>query len=226
MAKTILLADDSATIRKIVELTFSGTEFRLQTAESGEQALAALESEPPDLVLADVVMPGPDGYELCSTIKTSDRPVPVILLAGTFEPFDAERASACGADAHLVKPFESEGLLAKVKELLAPLEEKTEADEPVTEGEPSDETAGEPVETPAATPPADEIIEPVEPGGTKPAEGARTEPVQAPPELVDAVARAVIERLSADVVREIAWEVVPDLAAVIIRERIRDLEKD
>ena len=118
MARTILIADDSPTIRKIVELAFSDTDIRVESAQGGGEALHRLADVRPDLVLADVVMPDPSGYELCRTIKSSERPVPVVLLAGTFEPFDAERARQCGADGHLVKPFESEALRAKVHALL------------------------------------------------------------------------------------------------------------
>jgi CheY-like chemotaxis protein len=113
MPKTILLADDSPTIRKIVELTFSDTEIRVEAVAGGTEALDRLDNLEPDLVLADVVMPEPSGYDICSRVKESDRPVPVLLLAGSFEPFDEERANACGADGHLVKPFESSHLRKK-----------------------------------------------------------------------------------------------------------------
>ncbi len=119
MRRTILLADDSVTIRKIVELTFSDTDIRVCSVASGQEALDRLSELRPDLVLADVVMPGPSGYELCRAIKTSDRPVPVLLLAGTFEPFDAGQARECGSDGHVTKPFDSRQLVFRVEQLLA-----------------------------------------------------------------------------------------------------------
>lgn len=119
MPKKVLLADDSVTIRKVVELTFADTDIRVDAVASGAEALERFRAAPPDLVLADVVMPGPDGYDLCRRVKESDERVPVILLAGTFEPFDPERARLCGADGHLVKPFESRVLLDRVERLLA-----------------------------------------------------------------------------------------------------------
>lgn len=119
MSRKVLLADDSVTIRKIVEITFSDTDIRVDAVGSGSEALQRFENAPPDLVIADVVMPGPSGYELCERIKASSNPVPVLLLAGTFEPFDRDRATACGADGHLVKPFESRTLVEKVEALLA-----------------------------------------------------------------------------------------------------------
>ncbi len=118
MTKTILVADDSVTIRKVVELTFHDTEIRVEAAGTGREALAKIEALTPDLVLADVIMPGPSGYEVCRTVKNSRCPVPVLLLAGTFEPFDAARARACGADGCVVKPFEARVLLERVRGLL------------------------------------------------------------------------------------------------------------
>jgi len=119
MTKTILVADDSVTIRKVVELTFHDTEIHVESAGTGREALERIEACRPDLVLADVIMPAPSGYELCRTVKRSHRPVPVLLLAGTFEPFDAERARACGADGCVVKPFESRALFERVSALLS-----------------------------------------------------------------------------------------------------------
>ena len=119
MPRTVLLADDSVTIRKIVEITFGDTDMRVVCVASGREALERFDELRPDVVIADVVMPGPSGYEVCERVKASARPVPVLLLAGTFEPFDAERARSCGADGHLVKPFESRALLARVEDLLA-----------------------------------------------------------------------------------------------------------
>jgi DNA-binding response OmpR family regulator len=227
MARTILLADDSPTIRKIVELTFSDTEFRVETADNGDAALAKLESLRPDLVLADVVMPDPTGYEICRAVKQSENPVPVMLLAGTFEPFDAELARECGADTHLVKPFESRTLRERVERLLAPLE----AVEPVPATEQQADDVEEIVEQ--LTDEADGEGAAVAAVELEDAEPAMTTEAQAPedlpevaPELVDAVAREVLKRLSTDILREVAWEVVPDLAAKIIRERIRELERD
>lgn len=118
MPKTILLADDSSTIRKIVELTFSGTDIRVEAFGSGAAALENLERVNPDLILADVVMPGPTGYELCRQVKALDNAIPVVLLSSAFEPYDSDLAAECGADRHLIKPFESGTLAETVRELL------------------------------------------------------------------------------------------------------------
>jgi CheY-like chemotaxis protein len=208
MARTILLADDSPTIRKIVELTFSDTEIRVEAVATGLEAMDRLERLQPDMVLADVVMPAPTGYDICSSIKASDRPVPVLLLAGSFEPFDRELAERCGADGHLVKPFESQALRERVAGLLYP-----ELDEAAPAAERELELAMEEL---SAQPPQDEPA----------AETERTAPPELSPEFVDAVARAVVGRLSREVLEDVAREVVPELAAALIRQRIRELENE
>ena len=224
MSRTILVADDSPTIRKIVELTFTDTDIRVEVAASGTAALDRIDAIQPDLVLADVFMPDPTGYDLCRTIKSSDRPVPVVLLAGTFEPFDSELARDCGADAHLVKPFESEILLDKVRTLLEPATEplpEEDEDEAVDDQDQVEQVLavvsedGE-VEIAVTTDESAEDPRAPMPGGVS---------LPITQEFVDAVAEAVVHRISSEVVREIAAELVPQLATEIIRERIRELEQ-
>ncbi len=121
MPKRILLADDSLTIQKVVELTFSDSDFDLVCVSNGQRALEKVREERPDLILADVVMPEKNGYEVCEAIKGNPQTarIPVVLLSGTFEPFDRERAERIGADAIVSKPFDSQQLLAQVEALLA-----------------------------------------------------------------------------------------------------------
>ncbi len=119
MAKTILLADDSVTIQKVVELTFLGKDYRVVGVGDGTAAMTQLPELRPDLVIADVHMPGADGYEVCRKSKDTYSQIPVLLLVGTFEHFDESKAAASGADDHLKKPFDSKELLKKVENLLA-----------------------------------------------------------------------------------------------------------
>jgi len=208
MARTILLADDSPTIRKIVELTFSDTDIRVEAVATGQEAMERLESLEPDMVLADVVMPAPTGYDICSSIKTSSRPVPVLLLAGSFEPFDQEQAERCGADGHLVKPFESQTLRERVAGLLYPeLGDAPRVSEMELELAMEEISETRPPEEPAAV-------------------DAPSAETHISPELVDAVTRAVVGRLSREVIEDVVREVVPDLAAAIIRQRIKELESE
>ncbi len=121
MGKKILLADDSITIQKVIELTFSDEDFEVVTVGNGRLAIEKLEEVRPDVVLCDIIMPEKDGYEVCDHIKKHPTLsyVPVLLLTGAFEPFDQERASRVGCDGFLAKPFEPQALIAKVKDLLA-----------------------------------------------------------------------------------------------------------
>jgi len=230
MRRTILLADDSVTIRKIVELTFSDTDIRVCTVASGQEALDRLPDVQPDLVLADVVMPGPSGYELCRAIKTSDRPVPVLLLAGTFEPFDAGQARACGSDGHVTKPFDSRQLVSRVEELLARPEPETTPRE--TAAHSKDEELEAMFDDLASPERSGDGEHDMRPRNLAAASDASTvpsavtgQPTLSPADL-EAIARLVVSHLSERVVREIAWDVVPDLAEIIVRERIRELERD
>ncbi len=138
MAKTILLADDSVTIQKVVELTFMDEDFEVAAVGSGNEALDWLQQARPDLVIADVHMPGSDGYSVCEQAKARYDGLPVLLLVGTFEPFDEGRATAVGADGHLKKPFDAQDLLGQVSRLTAGASNSTEpappaVDEPLFE---------------------------------------------------------------------------------------------
>jgi len=124
MGKKILLADDSITIQKVIELTFSDEDFEVVTVGNGRLAIEKVQEVRPDVVLCDVIMPEKDGYEVCDFIKKSPHfgMTPVLLLTGAFEPFDQERAARVGCDGFLAKPFEPETLIAKVKDLLSKAE--------------------------------------------------------------------------------------------------------
>lgn len=112
----LLLADDSVTIQKVVNLTFSGEGIDVVCVSDGNSAIDLLREEVPDLVMADVNIPGVNGYEICEKVKSMDttREIPVILLVGSFEPFDEEEANRVGAEAHLTKPFESIATLVEM----------------------------------------------------------------------------------------------------------------
>jgi CheY-like chemotaxis protein len=125
--RKLLLADDSIAIQKVIDLTFTDEGMEVTTVGDGHDALEKLNQSKPDVVLADVYMPGVDGYELCKFIKQSDRfsGVPVMLLIGTFEPFDEAKAKRAGADDIVTKPFQSiRQLVSRVGSLLsnAPVE--------------------------------------------------------------------------------------------------------
>ena len=120
MAYTLLLADDSTTIQRIVELTFASEDIDVVAFSDGDHAIAALDRTVPDIVLADVGMPGRSGYEVASYIKNSPplAHIPVLLLTGAFEPVDQAKALEAGCDGILIKPFEPQFVISRVKELL------------------------------------------------------------------------------------------------------------
>src|SRR6185436_19057005 len=119
MRRRILLADDSVTIQKVIELTFMDEDYEVRAVSNGDEAIQALSEVDPDFVIADVHMPGANGYEVCRRSKERKPGLPVLLLVGTFEPFDEAQARAVGADSYLKKPFDSQELLQRVGELLA-----------------------------------------------------------------------------------------------------------
>src|SRR3954462_7973285 len=120
MPKKILLADDSITIQKVVVLTFSDGDYEVTAVNNGAKAIQKLADMRPDIILSDIIMPEKNGYEVCEYVKSHPeyRNIPVILLTGTFEPFDPDRADKAGCDAVVTKPFESQSLIHKVEELV------------------------------------------------------------------------------------------------------------
>lgn len=120
MTKTILLADDSLTIQKVVELTFADTPFTVVAVSSGDELLDKIPEVQPAVIISDIMMPGRDGYDVCQDIKSSPDTlhIPVILLSGTFEPLDRDRALAVGCSEILTKPFEARKLIDTVERLV------------------------------------------------------------------------------------------------------------
>jgi CheY-like chemotaxis protein len=306
MSRKILLADDSVTIQKVIELTFMDEDYDVSAVSNGDEAVAALSRSAPDLVLADVHMPGASGYEVCRRSKELHPLVPVLLLVGTFEPFDEAKSREVGADSFLKKPFDSQELLQLVAQLLgggaaatppanepapapaapqpawarepepaaapvaatpvpaAPGPEPVWSDLEVEPEPPPAEMAppfyGEPIGAPQEADPFRWEVEPEELAPEPFAEpepvfelpraiGFRTpaasleEPVPAPAEAaaaaapagggqafplsdadVERIARRVAELVGERLVRDVVWEVVPDMAEVVIKERLRELE--
>ena len=120
MTRTLLLADGSVTIQRVMELTFAHENVRVMSAADGRRAIQMLESEQPDIVLADVDLPEVDGYALAAHIRRVPRlkDVPVLLLAGAFEPIDQARAREVGSDGVITKPFEPQVVINRVRELM------------------------------------------------------------------------------------------------------------
>jgi CheY-like chemotaxis protein len=117
----LLIADDSTTIQKVFERTFPAGEFTLTFANDGEEAMTKARKERPDLIIADISMPVKSGFELCATVKQdpSLKGIPVLLLIGILDDFDEDESQRVGADGFIVKPFEANAALNKVRTALA-----------------------------------------------------------------------------------------------------------
>lgn len=176
----LLLADDSVTIRKVVELTLPHDRFAVSSFGDGEAALEAARLNKPDVLLADVVMPKIDGYRLCSAFREDPllQDIPVILMVGTFEKFDEEQGRQAGADDYIIKPFEAQSLIGKIDaairnraaaSIVAPLPVSEEESSEIAElagldAEPSLEMPPDTLESPAVAevlPDIEDVIEDV-----------------------------------------------------------------
>jgi len=114
MVNKVLLADDSATIQKLVEMALSDSDFELLAVSDGKQAVDKLGAFQPDIILADAIMPALNGYEVCAHVKGNPdyAHIPVILLTGRFQPYDKEEAERAGVDEKIVKPFSQDQLVS------------------------------------------------------------------------------------------------------------------
>lgn len=121
MSKTVLLVDDSVTQSFHLKLALVRAGFKVLTAADGRSALKALETEQIDVVLADVIMPMMDGYELCRQIKDSPKhgKLPVILMSALGETHDQYWRQHAGADLYVAKTADAGKLIRAIEDLLA-----------------------------------------------------------------------------------------------------------
>jgi len=114
---SILVVDDDPRIRALLRRTLQLEGYRVLEAADGKEALKMLDREEPDLVILDVLMPGPDGFAVCERIRERED-VPILMLTARDEVGDRVRGLRAGADDYLVKPFAMEELLARIHSLL------------------------------------------------------------------------------------------------------------
>ncbi len=116
----LVLAEDSPTIQKLVQLCFKSEDIDVHCFEDGTSTLEYLKTGPADVLLADVAIPGLDGYELCRAVRQNPKTAgtPVVLLVGVFDGFDVQRAERVGYDCRLTKPLGALELVDLVKKLL------------------------------------------------------------------------------------------------------------
>jgi CheY-like chemotaxis protein len=120
MSIKVLVADDSITIQKVIGIIFGGDEYSLTVVDNGKAAVEKAREINPDILLIDALMPGMTGYEVAEQVRLTPALAskPILILTGSFEPFDEEKAKKSGADDFIAKPFESQQIISKVKELL------------------------------------------------------------------------------------------------------------
>jgi two-component system cell cycle response regulator DivK len=123
MSKCILVVEDQADNRRILRDMLSNAGYELVEAESGEEALTAVETHRPDLILMDIQLPVMDGYEATRRIRSNPdlKSVPIIAVTSYALAGDEAKALAAGCSAYVTKPFSPRALLAKVQEHLAPV---------------------------------------------------------------------------------------------------------
>src|SRR3989442_14657328 len=127
MKPKILIADDSPTIRRLVTQTFAEGSFEIVEVSNGEAAIKAFDEARPSIVLADIYMPGKNGYEVCAYVRSHATlgATPVVLLVGAFDVFDEAIEEQAGATANITKPFEPSALIELLKSLV-PADETAE----------------------------------------------------------------------------------------------------
>ena len=118
--KTILVVDDEPDTVFMLKTRLAHGGFNVLTAMTGEEALALLEIDCPDLMVLDLMLPGINGVEVCQQIKRVEmyKELPILILSATLDPTRAEDGLNCGADAYFPKPYNSKHLLEKIEELL------------------------------------------------------------------------------------------------------------
>ncbi|NLT67136.1 MAG: response regulator [Acidobacteria bacterium] len=226
MTIRLLVADDSVTIQKIVSLAFNGEDIVIKAVSDGDSAMEAVREMKPDLVLADVFMPGCSGYQVCERIKEDPATAgtPVVLLVGTFEPFDESEASRVKCDAFLTKPFDTSELIRTVHELVkkesmpnAAVDVEARSQEPGSRRE-SRMISGSVLESFVGK---DRILDIIDPETVTPS-AVVSNVSSLSDEQINLIVDRVIRKMSADAIREVAWEVVPELSESIIRSTLRE----
>lgn len=121
MTSKVLVVDDEPNILLSLEFLIKKAGFQVRTAKDGEEALEALAAERPDLVLLDVMMPRKDGYEVCQTIRQNPdwQDMKIIMLTAKGREVEKEKGLALGADDYITKPFSTQEVVAKVREILS-----------------------------------------------------------------------------------------------------------
>ena len=118
--KRILIVDDEEDILNVLRFRLEANNYEVLSASDGQEGLNKARSEKPDLIILDLMLPKLDGYKVCRMLKFDEtyKAIPIIIFTARAQKKDEELGMEMGVDAYIAKPFESEVLLEKMKELL------------------------------------------------------------------------------------------------------------
>ncbi|MBM3248607.1 MAG: response regulator [Candidatus Omnitrophica bacterium] len=121
MKKRILLVDDEPDVVKIVKFRLEENDYEVLVATDGQEALEKARKEKPDLIILDLMLPKMDGYKVCRMLKFDEKykHIPIIIFTARGQDLDKKVGYDVGASEYIIKPFEPQVLLAKIKDLLA-----------------------------------------------------------------------------------------------------------
>lgn len=119
MSQKILVIDDSRTVRKAVEWVFHGSPYTVLTASTASEAMDVVRAERPTVALVDYHLPDQSGFDFCRDVRADGEldSVGLIIIGGTFHPFEEDQVGACGANDFVMKPFKTDALIEKVTEV-------------------------------------------------------------------------------------------------------------
>ena len=118
--KKILIVEDESSLAETLKLRFEATGYRVDIAGDGQEAMQKVRDDKPNLILLDIMLPKIDGYKVCRILKFDEkyRNIPIIMLTAKAQEEDRELGFSVGANAYIVKPFDTQELMQKIKELL------------------------------------------------------------------------------------------------------------
>jgi CheY-like chemotaxis protein len=221
MTIRILVADDSITIQKIVAMAFENEDAKVEGIGDGQEAFDKVPDFKPDIILADVDMPGLDGFELCQKIKGNPElaNIKVLLLASDFEDFDEDRFKECQAENHISKPFKSDDIVQMVTQVMT--------------GESALETAVLPdrVEEKDNEPSLEELLDSVERLSRDSTDSMEmtddpVEDIPPPTELVESVEEEAVPRFEEHLEKEIIEEPSAAIDSDILSQMMEDVESE
>jgi CheY-like chemotaxis protein len=157
--KTLLAVDDSATMRKVLEITFGGEDFRVLTAEGSQRAIAQLNEEPVAVVI-DTSLPEDDPYAIAKEIRARDPRAAIVFMGSRYTPYDAAKGKSSGADDSIDKPFDTQALIEKVKKAIGAREAGAGASAPAAAPAPAPVVQAPPAYQAPAHTPAPAVVAP------------------------------------------------------------------